>query len=72
MRGVFRGVFEVRASHDGDAYRVYYTLKCPGALYVLHVHKKKSKRGARLPQADRELIVRRYSAALADCSEGGV
>src|SRR5438067_13300173 len=50
LRG-FRGagVLEVFEDHDGSTYRVIYTVKFAGAVYVLHAFQKKSKRGAKTP-----------------------
>ena len=69
MRGALRGVTELAQSHSGDAYRLYYTMKCAGFVYVLHCHKKKSKRGIQLPRYERDLIVRRLGFAMGDCRE---
>ncbi len=69
MRGRLAGVVEVRTSADGDAYRLYYTLKCAGSVNVLHVHKKKSKKSSGLPQTDRDLIRDRYRVVIRGCRE---
>lgn len=55
-----RGVIEIRASHDGEAYRSFYVAKFAEAVYVLDVVHKKSKRGKQLPKADGERIARRF------------
>lgn len=39
------GVLEVVERHEGDTYRVVYTVRFEGAVYVLHAFQKKSKRG---------------------------
>jgi phage-related protein len=70
MRGRLGGIVEVASDHAGDTYRAYYTLKCPGRVYVLHCHKKKSKRGAALPKREADLLARRFGDALADCERG--
>src|SRR5690348_6384616 len=50
LRG-FRGagVLEVVEDHDGSTYRVVYTVRFAGAVYVLHAFQKKSKRGVTTP-----------------------
>lgn len=70
MKGRLGGIVEVASDHAGDAYRAYYTLKCPGRVYVLYCHKKKSKRGAALPKREADLLARRLRDALAQCAEG--
>jgi phage-related protein len=46
-----------------------YTLKCPGYVYVLYCHKKKSKQGSQIPKHEEDLIFKRYRDALRDCPE---
>ena len=67
MKGRLRGVVEVRAEERGDAYRLYYTLKCSGSVYVLYCHKKKSKRGIGIPKHEENLILDHYRAAMEHC-----
>jgi len=57
------GVIEVVENFDGDTYRAVYTVKFAGMIYVLHVFKKKSKRGAKTPKADIDLIKSRLKDA---------
>ncbi|MGE3556352.1 MAG: type II toxin-antitoxin system RelE/ParE family toxin [Candidatus Obscuribacterales bacterium] len=52
-------VLEVVENHDGDTYRAVYTVKLKDAVYVLHVFKKKSKRGIATPKAEMEVIRKR-------------
>src|SRR5262249_29384719 len=47
---------EVIARHDGDAFRAVYTVRFGEVVYVLHVFKKKSKRGIATPKKELELI----------------
>ena len=47
----------------GDAYRVVYTIRFPGVVYVLHAFKKKSTKGIETPRRETELIARRLKAA---------
>lgn len=70
MKGRLRGVVELRSDEEGDTYRPYYTLKCPGYVLVLYGHKKESKRGSSTPKHEEELIVQRLKDAMAWCREG--
>jgi phage-related protein len=57
------GVLEVVENFDGETYRAVYTVKFAGMIYVLHVFKKKSKRGSKTPQPDMKLIGSRLKDA---------
>jgi phage-related protein len=57
------GVLEIVADHDGNAYRGIYTVKFGSTIYVLHAFQKKSKRGAKMPMRDRNLIETRLKIA---------
>ena len=57
------GVLELVERHDGDTYRVVYTVRFKDAVYVLHAFQKKSKRGIKTPKHDIEVIRRRLKAA---------
>lgn len=57
------GVYELRESHDKNAYRLMYVLKLERAIYVLHVFMKKSKSGIGLPKPDAALIAERLKRA---------
>ena len=50
---------------DGT-YRSVYTGKLKGAVYVLHVFQKKSKRGIATPQSELALIRQRLKDATSD------
>ncbi|MEM1115551.1 MAG: type II toxin-antitoxin system RelE/ParE family toxin [Bacteroidota bacterium] len=63
MKTVGRGVYEVRVSTSGQAFRSFYVANLGGAIYVLHAFEKKSRRTAR---ADLDLGARRYRALLDD------
>ena len=63
------GVLEVVENHDGDTYRVVYTVKFANAVYVLHAFPKKSKRGIATPQADMDLIKGRLQQAAVDAKD---
>ena len=49
--------------HDGDAYRVVYTVRFKDAVYVLHAFQKKSKRGIKTPKHEIDVIRERLRAA---------
>ena len=51
--------------HDGDTYRAAYIASLPGAVYVLHVFKKKSTTGIATPRLDKDRIRTRLAAAQA-------
>lgn len=57
------GVYELRESFDGNAYRAVYVVNLKRALYVLHAFMKKSKSGIGLPKQDAELIATRLQRA---------
>lgn len=45
------GVLELIEDEQGNTYRAIYTVRFRGAVYVLHVFMKKSKRGITTPKA---------------------
>jgi len=47
---------EIPYGHAGDAYRVIYTTRFPGAIHVLHTFKKKSKRGIATPKQEMDVV----------------
>lgn len=57
------GVMEVVEDFNGNTYRAVYTVRFPGAVYVLHCFQKKSRTGIRTPQNDTALIKNRLKAA---------
>lgn len=57
------GVLEVVEDHQGDTYRAVYTVKFANAVYLLHVFKKKSKKGIATPKPDMDLIDKRLKDA---------
>jgi phage-related protein len=52
-------VFEIVASHHGNAWRAVYTVRFREAIYVLHLFLKKSTRGIATPTREIEVIKRR-------------
>ena len=65
LRGVVSGagVLELVERHDGDTYRVVYTVRFERAVYVLHAFQKKSKKGIKTPKHEIELIRARLKLA---------
>ncbi|MEG3146732.1 type II toxin-antitoxin system RelE/ParE family toxin [Sphingomonas sp. RT2P30] len=57
------GVWELRDSHDGDAYRAVYFLRHEDVVFVLHCFKKKSTKGGAIPAADKATIDARLATA---------
>ena len=59
-------VMEIIDRHDTNTYRAVYTVRFAGAVYVLHVFQKKSKRGIATPRKDIDLIKQRLVVAERD------
>jgi len=62
MKGL-AGVIEIKTDYHSDAYRTVYTIKLGDKLYVLHVFKKKSKKGISTPKPDMNVIKSRLKTA---------
>ena len=61
LKGIAPGVLEIMSDFKGDTFRAVYTVRFPGAVYVLHVFQKKSKRGIATPKREIDLVKRRLS-----------
>lgn len=59
-------VLEIVADDRGDTFRAVYTVQFEGFIYVLHAFQKKSKKGAKTPKPDMDLIKKRLQAAKKD------
>ncbi len=59
-------VLEIRAEHQGNAYRAVYTVRFRELVYVLHVFQKKSKKGSKTPPNVIDLIHKRLTMAEQD------
>jgi phage-related protein len=59
LKESLRDVMEIRMNHEGDTYRMIFTTEFPDAVYVLHVFKKKSKRGLQTPREEIDRITER-------------
>ena len=57
------GVLEVIEDSDGATFRSVYTVKFSGRLFVLHAFQKKSKKGAKTPKAEIDLVKKRLEEA---------
>lgn len=64
MKGFGAGVLEAVADHHGNTYRAVYTVRLAGRVYVLHVFKKKSRKGVATPQSELELARQRLKRAV--------
>lgn len=58
------GVLEVVEDEDGNAYRVVYTVRLKGRIYVLHAFQKKSTHGIATAKFDINLIKTRLAWAV--------
>lgn len=65
LQGELRGIGELSDDHRGNTYRLVYTVKLQGVVYVLHAFQKKSKRGVSTPRSDVRLIKSRFARAVA-------
>jgi phage-related protein len=63
LKGLDRGVLEIRKSVDGDAFRAVYMVRFEGVLYVLHAFQKKSTKGNATPKLHLDLIKQRLHQA---------
>lgn len=61
LKGISSGVLEIVSDFRGDTFRAVYCVKFPGAVYVLHVFQKKSKRGNATPLREIHLVERRLA-----------
>ena len=57
------GVLEVVEDDRGDTYRAVYAVNLGDFIYMLHVFKKKSKRGSETPRPDMDTIRSRLKQA---------
>lgn len=56
LKGLGAGVYEIRISDRGNAYRSVYTLSVNDLIIVVHVFQKKSKKGISTPKAELDVI----------------
>ncbi len=60
------GVLEIVDDFDGNTYRVVYSVRSAGVLYVHNAFQKKSRKGIETPKRDIELIKLRLRFAEED------
>lgn len=63
------GVYEIRADYDKDTYRAVYVVNLGDRIFMLHVFKKKSKKGIETPKQDIDIIRSRLKDAKALAKE---
>ena len=63
LKGLGVRVLEVVLRHDGDTYRVVYTVQFKATVYVLHVFQKKARRGIATPKQEIDLVKDRLKTA---------
>lgn len=56
MKGMGSGVLEIALPFRGDAFRVVYAVQLGADVWVIHVFKKKSKKGVKTPKQEIDLI----------------
>lgn len=66
LTGLGSGMYEIRTDYDTDTYRTVYVVNIGKFIYVLHVFKKKSKKGKEIPKSDIDLIKQRLKLARED------
>jgi phage-related protein len=57
------GVQEIRTDLDSDTYRAVYVVNLADFIYILHVFKKKSKKGSETPKPNMDTINARLKQA---------
>ena len=60
------GVYEIRTDYDSDTYRAIYAVNIGTVIYMLHIFKKKSKKGSETPKQDIDLVHTRLKIARED------
>ena len=64
FKGVGSGVFEIVTRHDTNTYRTVYAAQIGSSVYVLHAFQKKSPKGIKTAEKDKNLIKTRYKQAV--------
>ena len=64
FKGVGRGVFEIVTRHATNTYRTVYAVQIGSRVYVLHAFQKKSPKGIKTAERDKNLIKSRYEQAV--------
>ena len=64
FKGVGRGVFEIVTRHATNTHRTVYAVQIGSRVYVLHAFQKKSPKGIKTAERDKDLIKSRYEQAV--------
>lgn len=64
FKGTGSGVFEIVTRHDTNTYRTVYAVQIGSRVYVLHAFQKKSPKGIKTAENDKDLIKNRYKQAV--------
>lgn len=59
----FKDVHEIRVNYDTDTYRAVYVINLGNRIFMLHVFKKKSKKGEETPKPNMNVIKERLKRA---------
>ncbi len=59
LKGLGSGIMKIAVPYQTNAYRIVYAVEISGELWVIHAFQKKSKKGARTPKAEIDLIRKR-------------
>ena len=65
-KGEGPGVWEVAEEHEGNAFRLIYTVRLKPTIVVLHVFQKKSRSGVKTDLADVDMVGKRLKMATAE------
>ncbi len=63
LKGVLKGITEVRIDHDTNTYRIYYVAEFECCLYIIDAGMKKSPKGSAIPRPQVERLKLRRSQA---------
>ncbi len=69
LKGLGSSVMEIAIRHRKQAWRVVYVTQISGTLWVLHAFQKKSKRGARTPKTEIDLVKARLNRLRKELAE---
>ena len=61
LKGIGSGVMEIAIRYRKEAWRVVYVTQVSRTLWVLHAFQKKSKKGARTPKTEIDLVKARLN-----------
>lgn len=64
FKGVGSGVYEILTRHATNTYRTVYAVQIGSKVYVLHAFQKKSPKGIKTAEKDKDLIKHRYNQAV--------